>query len=123
MSAHICNSSLEFRIRPEDWRVANVAPLFKKGSIEELGNYRPVSLTSFVGKVLETLIRGQMRNHLSKSKPIKGSQYGFTKGSSCLLNILEFHEAVSDWVDEGMAVDKVYPDFKKAFDKVHIRGC
>ena len=46
------------------WRVANVIPLFKKGSREELGKYRPVSLTSVVGKVLETLFRDQMRNHL-----------------------------------------------------------
>ena len=52
-----------------------------------------------------------MRNHLNKYKLIKGSQHGFTKGSSCLTNILEFYEAVSDWVDDGKAVDIVYPDF------------
>ena len=66
-----------------------------------MGNYRPVSLISVVGKVLETLIRDQMRNHLYKYKLIKGGQHGFTKGSSCLTNLSEFHEAVSDWVDEG----------------------
>ena len=58
-----------------------------------------------------------MRNHLNKYKLIKGSQHEFTKGSSCLTNILEFHEAVSDWVDEGKAVDIVYLDLKKVFDK------
>ena len=51
-------------------------------------------------------------------KLIKGRQHGFTKGSSCLTNHLEFFEAVSDWVDEGKAVDIVHLDFKKAFDKV-----
>ena len=71
-----------------------------------------------MGKVLETLIQDRMRNHLNKYKLIKGSQHGFTKGSSCLTNLLEFHEAVSDWVEEGKAVDIVYLDFKKAFDKV-----
>ena len=55
MLTDIFNSSLESRQVPEDWRVANVTPLFKKGSREELGNYRPVSLTSDVGKVLKTL--------------------------------------------------------------------
>ena len=73
----------------KDWRVANVTPLFKKGSREELGNDRPVSLTSVVGKVLETLIKDKMRNHFNKYKLIKGSQHGFTKGSSCPTNILE----------------------------------
>ena len=71
--------------------------------------------------MLETLIRYQMRNHLNKYKLIKGSQHGFTKGSSCRTNLLEFYEAVSDWVDEGKAVDIVSLDFKKAFDKVSHR--
>ena len=62
-----------------------------------------------------------MRNHLNKYKLIKGSQQGFTKVSSCLTNLLEFYETVSDWVDEGKAVDIVYLDFKKAFDKVPHR--
>ena len=53
-----------------------------------------------------------------KQKIIKARQHGFTKGSSCLTNLLEFYEAVSDWVDEGKAVDIAYLDFKKAFDKV-----
>ena len=86
MLTDIFNSSLESGQVPEDWRVANVTPLIKKGYREELGNYRPVSLTSVVGKVLETLIKDRMRNHLNKYKLIKGSQHGFTKGSSCLTN-------------------------------------
>ena len=118
MLTDIFKSSLESGQVPEDWRVANVTSLFKKGSREELGNYRPVSLTSVVGKLLETLIKDQMKNHLNKYKLIKGIQHGFTKGSSCLTNILEFYEAVCEWVDEGKAVDIVYLDFKKAFDKV-----
>ncbi len=86
-----------------------------------MGNNRPVSLTSVVGKVLETLIKDQMRDHLNKYKRIKGCQHGFTKASSCLTNLLEFNEAVSDWVDDGKAVDRVYLDFKKVFDEVPHR--
>ena len=85
----IFNSLLESGQVPEDWRAANATPLFKKGSREELGNYRPVGLTSVVGKVLETLIEDQMWNHLNKYKRIQGSQHGFTKGRSCLTNLLE----------------------------------
>ena len=59
----ILKSSLESGQVPEDWRVTNVTPLFKKGSREELGNYRPVSLTSVVRKVFQTLIMDQMRNY------------------------------------------------------------
>ena len=45
----------------------------------------------------------------------------FTKGSSSLTNLLEFNEAVSDLVDDGKAVDRVYRDFKKVFDEVPHR--
>ena len=62
-----------------------------------------------------------MRNHLIKYKLIEGRQHGFYKGSSCLANLLEFHEAVSDWVDDGKSVDIAYLDFKKTFDKVPHR--
>ena len=59
MLTDIFNRSLESGQVPEDWRNANVTPLFQKESREELGNYRPVSLTSVVGKVRQTLIRGE----------------------------------------------------------------
>ena len=68
-----------------------------------------------------TLIKDQMRNHLNKYKLIKGSQHGLTKGSSCLTNLLEFYEAVSDWLDEGIVVEVVYLDFEKVFAKVPHR--
>src|SRR6218665_2598319 len=52
---------------------------------------------------------------------INNSQHGFTKGRSCLTNLLEFLEEVYEKLDEGRAVDVIYLDFAKAFDKVpHI---
>ena len=75
MLTDIFNSSLESGQVPEDWRVSNVSPLCNQGSREELGNYRPVSLTSVVGKVLETLIKNRMRNHLNKYR--QGRKHNF----------------------------------------------
>ena len=83
-----------------------------------MGNYRLISLTSVAQNVLESLIKEWRRTHLNNFKLIKGSQHGFTKGSSCLTNLSEFYETVYDWVDEGSAVDLVYLNFQKTFDKV-----
>jgi len=107
---------------PEDWRIANVVPLFKKGKRDLPGNYRPVSLTSVVGKVLERIIRDRIYSYLERNELIGDSQHGFVKGRSCLTNLIEFFEKVTKEVDGGKAVDVVYMDFSKAFDKVAHGG-
>ena len=95
-----------------------VTPLFKKGSRAKPENYRPVSLTSILGKMLESIVKDQIVKHLESNNLIHSSQHGFTKGRSCLTNLLEFMEIVTKELDEGNAVDLVYLDFAKAFDKV-----
>ncbi|GAB0208323.1 mitochondrial enolase superfamily member 1 [Grus japonensis] len=103
---------------PEDWRKANVTLVFKKGKEEDPGNYRPVSLTSIPGKVMEQLILGVINKHVEEEKVIGSGQHGFTKGKSCLTNLIAFYDGMTGWVDEGRAVDVVYLDFSKAFDTV-----
>jgi len=101
---------------PEDWRKANVTPVFKKGKKEDPGNYRPVSLTSILGKVMEQLILDIVSRHTKDKRVIRGSHHGFTKGKSCLTNLITFYEDIAGWIDDGKAVDMVYLDFSKAFD-------
>ena len=92
--------------------------LFKKGSRNKSVNYRPVSLTSVICKLLETIIRDHMTDFLIKHKLINPSQHGFLKAKSCLTNLLCFLEEITKWVDGGSPVDVIYLDFQKAFDKV-----
>lgn len=103
---------------PSDWRDANVTPIFKKGQKEEVSNYRPVSLTCVVCKVLEKIIQCTVIQHLNKFKLINNTQHGFTTGLSCGTNLLEFHNYAGMNVDEGNSVDVIFLDFQKAFDKV-----
>ncbi|PKU36532.1 rna-directed dna polymerase from mobile element jockey- hypothetical protein [Limosa lapponica baueri] len=100
---------------PENWRKVNIIPVFKK---EELGNYRPVSLTSIPGKMMERLILGTISKHMEEKKAIRSSQHGFTKGKSCLTNLIAFYDGMTGWMDEGRVVDVVYLDFSNAFHTV-----
>ncbi|GAB0209020.1 mitochondrial enolase superfamily member 1 [Grus japonensis] len=66
---------------PVDWRLANdVTPIHKKGRKENLGNYRPVSLSSVPGKVTEQIILSTITRHVQDNKVIRPSQHGFMKG-------------------------------------------
>ena len=116
--AHVFNMSLQEGIVPLEWKEANIIPLFKKGSRNKSVNYRPVSLTSVICKLLETIIRDHMMDFLIKHKLINPSQHGFLKAKSCLTNLLCFLEEITKWVDDGSPVDVIYLDFQKAFDKV-----
>ena len=78
------NLLLEEGIVPSEWKEANITPLFNKGSRKKSENYRPVSLTSVVCKLLETLITDPMVEFLIKHKFINTSQHGFLKARSCL---------------------------------------
>ncbi|GAB0204815.1 mitochondrial enolase superfamily member 1 [Grus japonensis] len=103
---------------PVDWRLANAMPIYKKGQKEDLGNYRPVSLTLVPGKVLEQIILSAITWHVQDKPVIWPSQHGFMKGKSCLTNLISFCEKVICLIDEGKAVDVVYLDFNKAFDTI-----
>lgn len=103
---------------PEDWRQANVAPVFKKGHRSSVGNYRPISLTSIICKIMESIIRDGIVDHLHANGTIKASQHGFMSKRSCLTNLLEYLENITKLIDQGNCVDVIYLDFAKAFDKV-----
>ena len=92
--AKLFNLSLEEGIVPSEWKETNFTPLITKGSRNKPENYRPVSLTSVVRKLLETLIRDDMVEFLVKHQLINTSQHGFLKARSCLTNLLCYFEEI-----------------------------
>ena len=117
----IFNESMTTGMVPKDWKQANVSAIYKKGPKHSPGNYRPVSLTSHVCKILESIVKDTITCHLNQFNLIKSTQHGFVKGRSCVTNLLEFLEFVCGCVDSGQPVDVIYLDFQKAFDKVPHR--
>ena len=113
--------SLDEGTVPNDWRSARVTPEFKKGSKLSVNNYRPVSLTCILCKIMEKLVRTNLIDHLQHNNLISDRQHGFVAGRSCTTQLLEVLDKWTKVLDEGGAIDAVYLDFQKAFDKVPHR--
>ncbi|CAM4719562.1 unnamed protein product [Lepidochelys kempii] len=67
---------------------------------------------------MEHVLKESILKHLDERKVIRNSQHGFTKGKSCLTNLIAFYDEITGPVDEGKAVDVLFLDFSKAFDTV-----
>ena len=126
MLALIYNESLAQGTVPDDWRQANVAPVFKNGEKYNAANYRPVSLTCICCKTLEHIIVSNINKHLAFESILADCQHGFRSQRSCETQLVQFyHDMVSNLdgaQDRGQKqTDVIIMDFAKAFDKVPHR--
>ncbi len=120
----IFQTSMRTGIVPQSWKEANVTPIFKKGERAHPSNYRPVSLTSIVCKVMERIVRDwiiTIMDHMYRNHLLYDRQFGFIPGRSTTLQLLSVFDEWSKVLDEGGQVDVVYLDFRKAFDSVPHR--
>ena len=106
---------------PDDWKIAEIVAIYKKGDKKIASNYRPVSLTSIVCKVLEKFIRDAIFHHMNTHNLFSSNQYGFICGRSTVLQLLTVIDKWTETIDNGGEVDVIYCDFMKAFDKVPHR--
>ena len=85
---------------------------------DSVTSYRPISLTSPICKIMESIINDNIQEHLQNNNVIPLEQHGFTPGRSCSTQLLL---AINEWnkaLDDGYSVDVLYFDFQKAFDSV-----
>ena len=118
----IFSTSIRSGKLPIDWKKAHVAAVFKKGDRGSPNNYRPISLTSIICKVLESILRDHIVDYLHCNNLFSTQQYGFVPGRSTSLQLLNMLDTITDAVDSNGQVDIIYMDFQKAFDQVpHMR--
>ena len=104
------NQSLFLGEVPEEWKMANVSPIFKKG--------RSVSLTSITCKIMEAAVRETLLTPLKRNSQLSTKQFVFLGGWSTILQLLTFLEKCVEAISRGNVTDVVYLDFQKAFDTV-----
>jgi hypothetical protein len=106
---------------PSDWRVANVIPIHKKGSLHEAANFRPISLTCPICRVMESIVSSAILEFATRENLFCSSQFGFLPGKSCLTQLIDFVNWITVVINDGDCSDVVYLDLKKAFDRVPRR--
>ena len=86
-------------------------PIFKKGRKVDPANYRPISLTSILGKVLEKIIKEVILNRLNEGNILRDTQHGFVAGRCCLTNLISFYDQVTYHLNKGKEINIVYLHF------------
>ncbi len=105
--------SMDEGVIPDDWKLANVTCIYKKGSKMDPGNYRPVSLTSVVCKIMEKNVRAAILEHMKRHNLLSSSQFGFRNHRSTILQLLTVLDDWTEALDTNSQVDAVYFDFAK----------
>lgn len=114
----IFNTSLATKTIPDDWKEGCITAIFKKGSRKHASNYRTVSLTCILCKLLESFVRDHIVSHMKKNGLFSNRQYGFLSGRSTTLQLQYVLERWTEILDNGGSLDAIYFDFMKAFDTV-----
>ena len=119
----IFRASLHQGTTPDDWKKANITPIFKKGDRNSRANFRSISLTSRCSKVMEHIIHIQNRQHLDTHKIISDQKCGFRKRRSfeSQLQPTRYKLHLQDLpaaLEQGVQIDAVLLDFSKAFASV-----
>ena len=86
---------------PKGWKVGYVSPIFKKADRHQAKNYCPGSMTSVIGKTLESLIRDKIITHLVERSLLTNCQHGFMKGGSWITHLLAVLGKWTEALDTG----------------------
>ena len=120
----IFQCSMQQGSMPDEWKTANIIPIFKKGDRTITDNYRPVSLTSICSKILEHIIYSSIFCHLNEFNILCEGQHGFQTGKSCETQLIMTINDFANCLNENSQIDCILLDFSKAFDRVpHTRLC
>ena len=77
-----------------------------------------ISLTSPVFKIMESIVRDSISDHVTINCLLSPTQHGFTAGKSCITQLLAVANYWTSSLEAGNSVDILYFDFAKAFDSV-----
>ena len=113
------NMSLREGVFPATWSAGLVIPIPKNGSLQNVSNWRPISILPIQGKILEHLIHRRLMSHIIDNSLLDCNQFGFVPGRSTSQAIFEVTKYLYDNINKGNICGSVFIDISKAFDSVY----
>ena len=117
--ASVINYSLSSGQFPDRLKTAKVIPLYKSGNKNCIINYRPISILNYFSKFFEKVMYSRLYSFLSKSSMITKNQYGFRKGHSTFMPLIQLHSKIAKALDDRKFTIGIFLDLAKAFDTVN----
>ena len=116
---NLINLSFTTGVFPNIAKFAKIVTLYKKQNKLECNNYRPISLFSNIGKLIEKLLQKRLYSFLDQSKCLFESQFGFRPHHSANHDLITITEHIRSALDKNSFACGVFLDFQKAFDTVN----
>ena len=116
---HIFNLSLSNGVYPNSFKIAKVIAIFKKDDPSQISNYRPISLLPCISKILEKIVYKRLYSFLIRHKLLIPNQFGFRKGFSTDLALVNLFDAISNSLAKKENVVGIFMDLSKAFDTLN----
>lgn len=106
------------------WEIAEVIFLRKEGksSYSKPGSYRPICITSYIGKLLERIIVRRVEKFLIRNNLVDPDQEGFSSGKNTIRYLNRLHIGIQTDKEANKTIVCLFVDFEKAFDSVWKKG-
>ena len=115
---HIFNLSITSGVFPANMKLSEIIPLYKKGSKDQMNNYRPISLLITISKLLEKCMYTRLYKFIAKNNIFFNKQYGFRNKHSCEQAIQNLYGQILQNKEDGIQTAAVFLDLSKAFDTI-----
>lgn len=106
-------------IFPIQWSIAIIVPIFKKGDLNNPGNYRGISLLSVISKIYTRILNRRLVTWCNENSVIREEQAGFRQGYATIDHIFTLFSMVQKQFQMNRKLYVAFVDFQKAFDSIN----
>ena len=112
----VINKIIRDAVYPDSLKFATIVPIFKKGDVNDIKNYRPIALLPIINKIIERIILNRLQCFMEKAEVNDNEQYGYKKNIGTSDAIQKFCHDITTYLDKRECVIVIFMDLSSAFD-------